>query len=61
MNQNVYDTLTEARKTLFDMQTSHIGAEYKAELDVVAMAIDDSLDELDRLAAQIKRLESGGK
>lgn len=58
MNQNVYDTLTQARATLFDMQVSYLGKEIKAELDVVAMAVDDGLDELDRLAGQIKRLES---
>ncbi len=57
MNQNVYDTLNSAREKLFDMQTSHIGADYKAELDVVAMALDEGMDELDRLAAWIKRLE----
>ena len=61
MNQNVYDTLTQARQKLFDLQTSYLGKELKEDLDVVAMAVDDGLDELDRLAAQIKRLESGGK
>ena len=61
MNPNVYDNLNEARQRLFDLQISYFGKKIKAELDVVAMAVDDGLDELDRLAAQIKRLESGGK
>lgn len=61
MNQNVYDALTQARQKLFDMQASYLGKEIKEDLDVVAMAVDDGLGELDRLAARIKRLESGGK
>ena len=61
MNQSVYDNLNEARARIFDMQTSHIGSEYKTELDVVAMALDDGMDELDRLDGEIRRLESGGK
>jgi len=65
MNQNVYETLTQARSTLFDMQTSHtmaiVGPEFRLELDGIAMAVDDALDELDRLTTQIKRLESGGE
>ena len=57
MNQNVYNTLNHARQLLFDLQASHIGKEIKAELDVVAMALDDGMDCLDRLGRRIKELE----
>ena len=61
MNPNVYDNLNEARQRLFDLQISYFGKKIKAELDVVGMALDDCMDELDRLDGEIKRLESGGK
>ncbi len=63
MNQNVYETLNEARKKLFDIQTSYAAKDdvLRLELDIVAMAVDDSLDELDRLGKRIRELESGGK
>ena len=58
MNQDVYENLNQARQKLFDMQTSHnmklVDASFRLELDVVAMAVDDGMEELERLAAQIR-------
>ena len=59
MNQNVYNTLNSAREKLFDMQTSRTmvaGPAFRVELDLVAMAVDDALNELDRLRSDNKEL-----
>lgn len=57
MNQ-IYDNLNDARKKLFDMQTGYAAKDdvLRLELDIIAMAIDDALDELDRLGKQIKEM-----
>lgn len=55
MNQ-IYDNLNDARKRLFEMQAVATDDVVRLELDIVAMAVDDGLDELDRLGKQIKEM-----
>lgn len=59
MNRNIYDNLNSARQKLFDIQTSYAAKDdvLRLELDIVAMAVDDGLDELDRLNKQIKEMK----
>lgn len=61
MNKDVYNNLNLARQKLFDLQTSYLGKEFKGDLDVVAMAVDEGLDELDRLGKRIKELKGERK
>jgi hypothetical protein len=64
VNRDVYDTLNQARAKLFNMRVSHdmslVSDDFKSEIDVIAMAVDDGLDELDRLNSQMK-LRGGNK
>lgn len=57
MNKEVYDNLDTARILLLDMQISHIGSGHSEELGAIVTAVDDALDELDRLGKMIKELE----